>query len=460
MIPRRGGRTSPPTPRWHTRCYRLVTPKSFVRAGAALGAVFVAVVSSWVLARPEACGPTDESSGPPSFTGSNAPRDEPPRDPDEGSSVSPGSAGAGRVELVADGRIFCGYSFDGHVHTAYSRDAHHEVAQVLELARRAGLDAVMITDHGSSAARNDLADYDGPLTVTVGAEFGGTFGHALTWDFVDANRVHASDPDDMPTLGRIAHERGAVVVLAHPGWWIRGLEVDPRYYLEYDTIRRGGEGESIDAFEIWNGTYPAPTSSLVDSWLALLEQGVYVPAVGGSDFHQVRGNAIGDPRNVVFCEVDAEGRLREPLDRCILEAARIGRLYVTDGPSLAFTVGGRLPGEILRAEPGARARILVRATSADGGVLRILRGREELHRVELEPGVPLEAALPFQVPDEDTFVHAEIVRRRRGPGQNERSLLANPIRIDIGAEVADWRGPAVTNARGRAPVAFRRRRAW
>ena len=97
-----------------------------------------------------------------------------------------------RVEVLAHDKVYRGYSFDGHVHTRYSRDAQHGVTQVLEFARRAGLDAVMITDHGSSASKSDVPNDDGPLSVTVGGEFGGTFGHALAWNFVDADRVHAA----------------------------------------------------------------------------------------------------------------------------------------------------------------------------------------------------------------------------------------------------------------------------
>lgn len=362
-----------------------------------------------------------------------------------------------RVEVRAHGKRYLGYSFDGHVHTSHSRDARHDVAEVLALAQRAGLDAVMITDHGSSGARSDVANYTGPLSAIVGGEFGGTFGHALAWNFLDASRLHAAHPDDMPTLGRIAHERGALVVLAHPGWWIQGLEIDPRYYLEYDTIRRGGEGEAIDALELWNGTYPAPTMSLVESWISLLERNVYVPAVGGSDFHRLRGNSIGNPRNVVLCEVDEKGELREPLGRCILEASRIGRLFVTDGPSLAFTVGGRVSGEVLRATPGETVRVHVRADSADGGLLTVRRGREVILCETLEPGRPLERDVDLVVPQEDTFVYADIARLGPERGESGPSLLANPVRIDVGSEVVDWRGPTLSERPARVPAGFRRR---
>lgn len=363
------------------------------------------------------------------------------------------------LDVRTSSRTFRGFSFDGHVHTAYSHDARHPVPDVLALAERVGLDAVMITDHGSSSAGQDVATYEGPLSVIVGAEIGGTYGHALTWRFLDAIGLRRSLDErtmTMRQLGDYVHERGALVVLAHPGWWIPGNFVDPRYFMQQDVIRRGGAGDAIDAVEVWNGTYPLRTASLVDQWVSLLERSIYVPAVGGSDFHEFGGTELGEPRNVVLCEVDEGGRPKEPLAACIFEAARTGRLYVTDGPSIELTVGDRVSGEILRTTSGARLDVHVRVDAPDGGVFSLYLGREPVQRLTLAAGQPLDRRFEVRAPSADSFVWADVERPARIEKKPMRALLANPVRIDVGPEVADWRGPAVTEPPRRPPPEFTR----
>jgi PHP domain len=108
------------------------------------------------------------------------------------------------------------YRFEGHVHTSHSPDARHPTVEILAAAEHAGLDAIVITDHGASQARFDFPSYRGKLTPFVGREIGGDFGHAVIWNVADddyQNPHHTT----LAERGQFAHSHGGLLVFAHPG---------------------------------------------------------------------------------------------------------------------------------------------------------------------------------------------------------------------------------------------------
>lgn len=347
------------------------------------------------------------------------------------------------LEVRAGARRFVAVTFDGHVHTAISRDATHPPADVVALAERVDLDAVMITDHGSSRAVDEVGGYTGATTPIVGAELGGLFGHALTWAFVEAPEHRGGQMHDMPGLADTVHSEGGLVVLAHPGWFIPGNPVNPRYYMQYDAIRRGGLGEGVDAIEVWNATYPARTESLVDEWLSLLDRSVYVPITCGTDFHRFGQVELGSPRNVALCPADGSATTPAGKRRCVLEAARAGRLFLTDGPIVDLQVDGRTFGEVVETAPGQRVRVYVRALAWQDVELRVRIGHTDVRTFPLRPGEVREERFELAVPA-DTYVLAEVVRTVRVEKKPTIALITNPIRLDTLPRVADWRGPSTT----------------
>jgi len=358
-------------------------------------------------------------------------------------------------EVNAWGRRFKTATFDGHVHTAYSHDARHPVRDVLALAERVGLDAIMFTDHGTSLAERDVPDYEGPVTSIVGAEVGGRYGHALTWGFVGASRKRDESIEDMPGLGHVVHSQNGIVVLAHPGWFIEPNHVNPRYYMQYDVIRRGGLGDSIDGIEVWNATYPARTDSLIDEWLTLLDRRVYVPITGGTDFHRMGQVDLGSPRNVVLCPLDANGVETQTRRDCILDGARAGRHYITDGPIIDLQVNGRVFGEVLDTAPGRRIHVDVRAVAWAGGLLRVRIGHTDVRTIPLLPGRETYQRIVLTAGATDTYVFAEIERLLRTPDRPRLAAITNPIRIDVAPLDPDWRGPT-TDRDARIPIPWTR----
>lgn len=340
-------------------------------------------------------------------------------------------------------RHFRVMAFDGHVHSAYSRDAVHPIGELMWLAERKDLDLLVLTDHGASAARHFLEDqYRGPVRSLLGEEVGGSFGHAVIWDIRSHHGISEAASGSMDALGALVHGQGGTVVLAHPGWWIGRNTWDPRRWMQYDALRRGGIGQQIDALELWNQVYWERSRELVDEWVGLLERGLYVPIVGNSDFHRAYSHRLGEPRNAMLCESDAAGTVTVSPRDCLRAAIPAGRLYVTDGPSLDLQLAGRVPGEIVEAIAGARLAGEVRARAGEGGTLEIFVGRTVVERVTLAPGVETRHAFTVPVPREDGFLRVEIQRPSVPDDRPPFSLLSNPIRIDVLPRRTDgWRGP-------------------
>ncbi|HKP61585.1 MAG TPA: CehA/McbA family metallohydrolase [Polyangiales bacterium] len=320
------------------------------------------------------------------------------------------------------------YRFEGHVHTAYSPDARHRVLDVLGAAEELGLDALIITDHGGSAAQSEFANYHGKLLPFVGREIGGDFGHALFWN------VTADDSHTKSTLSqraRFAHKHDGLLIFAHPGWWIEGNGRDPMEWMSVQAMRRGGIAGDVDAIELWNGVYRTPLPRLINAWVKLLEAGVYVPIVGNSDFHNFAMHQLGHAHNLAFCE-------RPEPASCLWSAVREGRLVITDGPAAALSVNGKLPGSIVDPA-GAALKVAIDALAPDGGTLRVYLGKQVVRTVELTPGVRSRSDFELAAPGADTFVRMDIARPQpHSVAQTPVSLLSNPVLIDVG-EPRSWR---------------------
>ncbi|MBM4032849.1 MAG: hypothetical protein FJ291_13825 [Planctomycetes bacterium] len=139
-----------------------------------------------------------------------------------------------------------------HVHSTYS-DGHASVPEIIQAAREAGLDFLVLTDHATLAARADgFGGWHGGLLLDIGAELdaGGHHCIALGLDSL----VGVVDPNSTEATLQAVRERGGLAFVVHPhpihkplfdvwvpGWtdWhldaFHGLEVWP--YM-HDWIRR------------------------------------------------------------------------------------------------------------------------------------------------------------------------------------------------------------------------------
>ena len=353
------------------------------------------------------------------------------------------------LDVEAGGQRWVARAFDGHVHTSHSRDAIHEVADVVRLAELADLDAVVFTDHGSTDARDQAAATGSSIVPLMGQEVGGPYGHALVWGTHPRTDIRRG-VRRMRTLGAAAHAAGSLVVLAHPGWWIGNHAHDPRRWMSEDALTRGGVSQDIDALELWSGVYPRYTRNLIDDWDSLLARGVYVPIVGDSDFHRSYSHHLGTPRTVFFCEAG-----RTDVAACLLEAARAGRTYLTDGPVLAMTVGARLPGQVVRTRAGAELAVRIQVRSAVATRLHLIVDGARVQSWPLGAGATRTLEHTLRAGPEDSTVRVEVERGEHDPLLAAPfTLISNPVRVDVGEARTDgWRGPETTTERG-PPTGF------
>jgi hypothetical protein len=319
-------------------------------------------------------------------------------------------------------------AFDGHVHTRHSPDAITDPHVVLDIAQRIGLNAVIFTDHGSTRAASEGIGH--AVASAPGQEIGGQFGHAVMWNTQERDSTRDAFHVSLAERAEFAHSRGGLIVLAHPGWWIAGNKRDPLGWMLPEALQGRGVSTAIDAIEIWNGVYSAPTRKLIDAWTRLLDLGIYVPIVGNSDFHNARIHRLGHPRNVALCKT--------PELACVYESVKHGRLYITDGPALGLTANGALPGDVLSALPNAAIDVTVEALAPVGGTLSLFVGHERVQRIDLPVNERSRQVLAIPMPSEDSFLRVEI--EQPGPhGGPVLGLLSNPILLDVEPARASWR---------------------
>jgi hypothetical protein len=281
------------------------------------------------------------------------------------------------------------YYGEAHAHTQYTNDQVEfgaPIAATVELARAMGLSWFAATDHSydlddcpDDFLRNDP---DHPLwralkrdieqahrehpdfVALIGEEVScgnaeGQNVHLLAYGLSDlivgkgdsAERWFRTRPDrSVPDVLEEVHRQGAVAYAAHP--------LEPMPFFQRRLVRRGNWRredllyEGLSGLQFWNGKRDAGLVRGRKAWIDLLLEGKRVSALGGDDAHGNfnRFRQIGVPF-VTMRESDQQrfGAVRTGLylpdglsERGMLEALRLGRSVVTDGPFVAFGLEGEV----------------------------------------------------------------------------------------------------------------------
>jgi hypothetical protein len=192
-----------------------------------------------------------------------------------------------------------------HVHHEPSHDTEAPFAEVIEGARAAELDWVVLTEHfdsphdGPLPAASRAGLYEGadgkPLRVLVGVELGTTDGHLVA---LNVPRAYATEGRSGRELIDRIHADGGFAVVSHPfhhgGWkdWeapFDGLEV---HNNAADLRRLMGP---LFPFRLVQAFYDRPAAVRrmlvrpereLDRWESLLEEGRTVVGFSGADAHR------------------------------------------------------------------------------------------------------------------------------------------------------------------------------
>lgn len=163
---------------------------------------------------------------------------------------------------------------DTHLHTLASYDAQLPPERLLDRARTAGLDAVVITDHDTVAGVDAVAERARSRDITTirGCEVSTADGHLLAIGVDSAPERGRS----LTETARTIHEQDGLAVVPHP--FQRS-----RHGVRRATLRRTS---AVDGIEVYNAhTLTDLRNRQAESFAA---SGDY-PAFAGSDAHRASG---------------------------------------------------------------------------------------------------------------------------------------------------------------------------
>jgi len=274
------------------------------------------------------------------------------------------------------------YRGDLHTHTGHSDGSCLSqngvrvpcpVFKTVQAAAERGLDFIGITDHNTDSqmdAMRELQGYFDRVLLIPGREITTFRGHANVFgpvDFIDFRLGSKSVPD----FGALADEVERVsglISINHPmlptgencmgcGWTVGDTD-----------FRR------IRAVEIVNGD----RLEGIAFWESLLNRGLRVTAVGGSDNHDA-GKALDQPGSVGYPETVV--RAQNLTQDAILEGIRAGHVFLDlEGSKnrlleCTATAGTRRAemGDALEAGRGETIHLTVRVANADGSSLAVIQ---------------------------------------------------------------------------------------
>jgi predicted metal-dependent phosphoesterase TrpH len=193
---------------------------------------------------------------------------------------------------------------DHHLHTTrHSPDSIIEPRVLVERAKAAGLDAVVITEHDKQWSPAELleinAQSDG-LLVLSGVEVSAREGHFLVYGLPDLTGVEPGI-----TLGeliQVVQARGAAIVAAHPFRWDQ----------DFAAIL-ADHAEGLDALELVSNNVSRDTRAKTQAMLDQYRLG----ATGSSDGH--------DPEAVGCYYTEFPGEIRSMSDFVAAIRSRKGR---------------------------------------------------------------------------------------------------------------------------------------
>lgn len=218
---------------------------------------------------------------------------------------------------------------DCHLHTTNS-DGKKTPEELYEMLYKRGLDFAFITDHNCNTVGAKCLDYKG-MTVIPGLEITGDLGHVNAWgENIPITRIERPKTEERYNeLLDIVRKAGGTVSINHPhdrsfGWRI-GLDK-----TEYNCV------------EIWNSPMHSDNVYCKNWWHGELLKGRFIPAVGGSDYHEdyYVTHLLASPSTYVYAESNSM--------EDIVDGIRKGHVFVTNAPSSAklfLTSGDAVPGD-------------------------------------------------------------------------------------------------------------------
>ncbi|MGB9856776.1 MAG: CehA/McbA family metallohydrolase [Dictyoglomaceae bacterium] len=227
---------------------------------------------------------------------------------------------------------------DFHLHSLHS-DGKLSLENVIKHSIKRNLDFIFLTDHNKISGFQKIKSEN--YKVFCGMEFTTFYGHFtsfgvseyIEWDVIDLK-------NGIRKAAELVHSQGGIFCVAHPFTMGDPICTGCRCTLNIDW-------KYVDAIEIWSGSFnkrrPENTESL-KLWRSLLNSGYRITGIGGTDMHTPEDITIDSPVTYVYVEQLA---LED-----ILKSLKEGRVYITRGPKLNFSINDANIGERIRLREG------------------------------------------------------------------------------------------------------------
>jgi hypothetical protein len=340
------------------------------------------------------------------------------------------------------------YRGDLHAHTGHSDgyclsekgvSAPCPVHVTVEAGIAAGLDFLAITDHNTLSHHQSLRElqpYYDEILLVAGREITTFYGHANVFgaaSFID-HRVGPTTDRSVEDLLDDVRAQDALISINHPalpsgeecmgcGWRLQ--DVDYRAVDAVEVINGGA----------WKYLKGAPGAEEgIRFWQSILDQGIRITAVGGSDNHDPRlsrddrQSPVGMPATVVHADSLAAADL--------FAGVRSGRVYVDLSGDKSRTVdvhatsGGEAAtmGGNLSADRGTTMNLEIRTTGGQpGDTIELISRNGRLLQLE-DPHVDSsDESRSHQLVSDGGY---EWVRVNVRGGDGQLLLLSNPVYIN------------------------------
>ncbi len=316
------------------------------------------------------------------------------------------------------------YLTELHAHTKHS-DGDFTTHELLDAALAFGYDAIVITDHNTTAPLEEAKTWDSnELVILSGMEWTTFFGHLLV---IGARKVVDWRKATIETIDSSLEEikaAGGLTGIAHP--FSIGSPICTGCHWDFHVQ----DYSLIDFIEVWNRLNPDEdfrSQQAYEMWVDLLNQGFRISCSAGRDWHRQEDETDSTALTYVGANVGHADALLANLKK--------GNYYITLGPRIHLSMkqAGKtyVMGDELRVgdstlkitlEPTEQAKL--KAFNFVGEYLVVWQNDQIIACETIEEGIEKELSLEL-VPG---YLRIEIFGRGKGHS-NKRLVISNPFYI-------------------------------
>ena len=253
---------------------------------------------------------------------------------------------------------------DCHLYTTNS-DGKHTPGELYDMLYDAGFDFAFITDHNVNTPGKKSFVHRG-VAIFPGMEISGGLGHVNVWgENLPFDRIPRPGTEEAyyRLLDKV-RESGCHISINHP--FDRKLS----WKINRDTIE-------MDSVEVWNSPMHTDNIYCYEWWLSKLEKGEFIPAVGGSDYHQDYAvtRLLGIPTKYVYAESNSV--------EDVLGAIKRGNVTVANSPNAAalfLSCGEAVSGDRVKLDENSVVRVST-SRLKKGQTLRVFNNRKVIYEM-------------------------------------------------------------------------------